>query len=298
MTQIAPICIRSRAKLNWYLRVGPPRPDGYHDIETLFQELDLADELTFTAVPDSQTCSIDGFPPDVPADTNLITRGWQLLRRDHRNIGGLHVAAEKRLPRGGGLGGGSSNAAATLCALNQLYDVNLTAAQLQDLGAQLGSDVPFFIRGGLAKGHGRGEKLEHLSDLPSYHLVLVFPTHGISTREAYARLDALHARTAPITPLSEVVKALQSGNPSALAAVIYNDFELAAQAESWFSETVFTMNNCGALRTFLCGSGSTIAGLATDLNHSLEMYKRLCNILPYSCCTVCTFTGTRTLSAR
>jgi 4-diphosphocytidyl-2-C-methyl-D-erythritol kinase len=276
------------------LRVHEPRADGFHDIETLFQELDLGDDLFFRSRPESVGCNIKGFPEDVVPETNLITRAWELMRRGFPDIGGLNVEAVKRIPRGGGLGGGSSNAAATLGAINELYKLNLPTNQLEKLGAQLGSDVPFFVQGGIATGHGRGEQLVHLEDGPAYHLVLVFPTEGVSTREAYARLDHIPHRPAPRASLDDVIEVFQAGDPHALAQVIHNDFELAVADESWFKQTTLALDGSGSLRTFLCGSGSTIAGLAADLNHSLEMHNRVCNILPYSCCTVCTLTGTRT----
>src|SRR5690606_38610901 len=113
-----------------------------------FQELEIADDLTFSHAAVDQ-CSIEGFPPDVSYETNLITRSWRLLKQHFPSrVGGIHCQAVKRLPRGGGLGGGSSNGAVALRACNELFNLQLSHSELETLGAELGSDVPFFIRGG------------------------------------------------------------------------------------------------------------------------------------------------------
>ena len=281
--------LRSHAKLNWYLHVFDPREDGFHDIETVFQELDLADELTFEILRDANECVIDGFPDDVPAETNLITRAWKLMQSAQPGIvRGLRVRVEKNIPRGGGLGGGSSNAACALVALNELYKLHLPLPEIETLGASLGSDVPFFIRGGCAIGRGRGELLESVQAPPAYHLVLTFPTHGISTREAYLRLDQIVSRPKPHHTLETFLRAIATGNPYRLASAISNDFELALKQEKWFHDVISALDHAGSLRSFLCGSGSTVAALGKDHAHCLELSKRLCHILPYTQSVTCT----------
>lgn len=285
------VVVQSRSKLNWYLRVLEPREDGFHDIETIFQELQLSDELSFELI-DAEACEITGFPDDVPTETNLIRQAWELLRRPYAaQVGGVRVSAVKTIPRGGGLGGGSSNAAATLLALNKIFNLQLSRAELETLAATLGSDVPFFVRGGIAVGRGRGELLESLPVPPQYHVVLVQPGHGISTREAYSRLDALPLHAKALHSLEGVRRAVLTGNPHRLAAAIHNDFEQAVERENWYKRTVSALDQAGCLRAFLCGSGSTVAGLCENQSHCSEVNTRLNNILPYTRFVTCTLAG-------
>lgn len=269
------ITLRSPAKLNWFLRVLEPRPDGYHDLETVFQELELADELTFSYAGDER-CSIRGFPEDVPAETNLITRAWEQLRQDFPDqVSGIQVDAVKRLPRGGGLGGGSSNCAAALKAMNQLFDLRLSDDDLEMRGARLGSDVPFFVRGGCAIGAGRGELLTQVQQTHAHHLVLVVPPKGISTAAAFAHLDSLPQRPRPDFSAEDVVAARNSGSAEELAAVIYNDFEIPLAGLDWYEEICNALREAGVLKTFLCGSGSTVASLVRNAEESWIISKLL-----------------------
>lgn len=274
------LTVRSHAKLNWYLRVLDPRPDGYHDLETIFETLELADTLRFTPL-DAAECRISGFPPDVPAERNLITRAWQVLREEFpERVRGLQVEAEKTLPRGGGLGGGSSNAAAALLALDRLYGLSLPTERLVELGARLGSDVAFFVMGGCAVATGRGEILTPLEAPGEFHLVLVLPDEPVPTGEAYARLDAI-ARPAPAAALGEAAEAVKAGDPVRLARLIVNDFELVVVDRPWFRKCCEALREGGALRAFLCGSGSTVAGLAENQEGAAEILRHVHESCPY-----------------
>ncbi|HVR39477.1 MAG TPA: 4-(cytidine 5'-diphospho)-2-C-methyl-D-erythritol kinase, partial [Thermoanaerobaculia bacterium] len=157
------IQIRSYAKINWSLRIIGKRADGFHDLETVFQQISLHDVLTIEASDTfALTCSDPAIPVD---DTNLVARAAKLIGAPPVVI---HI--EKRIPAGGGLGGGSSNAAATLIALDEMFDLN---ASLPGLALQLGSDVPFFLIGGTAYATGRGEELTPLPNLPPTELLLL-----------------------------------------------------------------------------------------------------------------------------
>lgn len=289
------LSLLSHAKVNWFLRVLDRRQDGYHNLETVFQELELSDEFDFERQPENGGCVLQGFPADIDPQVNLVRRAWELLRqRFPGKVHGIRVHVNKRIPRGGGLGGGSSNAATTLLALNTLYEVGLSADEMQILSAELGSDVPFFIRGGCAIGRGRGELLEPISRVPAYHLLLVFPPHGVSTGEAYGRLGQAGPRAAGSAGLTEVVHALSMAGPSRLAKAIHNDFEAVMRAELSFQQTISALDEAGCLRAFLCGSGSTVAGLAKDKSHCVEMSERLGNILDVAQCITCTLAGCAT----
>jgi 4-diphosphocytidyl-2-C-methyl-D-erythritol kinase len=260
----------SPAKINWYLRVLGLRPDGYHDIETVFQTIDLADDLEFEPIG-AEECRIEGFGPDVPVSSNLIYRAWTVLRAEFpTRVPGVHVKVTKRIPQGGGLGGGSSNAATTLKALNDLFDLDIDVPGLEVRAARLGSDVPFFIRGGCATATGRGEILQQVSGAGKFHLVLLIPRVAVSTGQAYAALDRI-PREASDFGLADVIEALRSGDPKRLGRRIHNDFEAVVSESAWFCEAIARLRDAGCGRPFLTGSGSTVVAPAADEEHARAM---------------------------
>lgn len=172
------------AKLNLFLHITGRRPDGYHQLQTLFQILDWGDELRFVVNDSGQigrTCNID----DVPEAEDICIRAAQLLKSRCGMKKGVQIELLKRIPMGAGLGGGSSDAATVLCALNQLWSCGLTPQQLAELGLELGADVPVFVNGFSACAQGRGEKLQAVS-LGSRFYLLVFPGVAISTAEVFS----------------------------------------------------------------------------------------------------------------
>jgi len=258
------IALRSYAKINWYLRVGERRADGFHEIETVFQEIDLADDMEFDR-REELGCEIAGMPFALALQENLIWRAWQRLHEEcGSQVGGVHVRIRKRIPACGGLGGASSNAATTLRALNALFGLGLSTAQLEEIGAGLGSDVPFFVRGGCAIGRGRGEQLTPVADVRPFRIALLFPEEKIPTAEAYRRLSSM-PRQAPPAGVEEVMAALQAGDAERLGRAIHNDFELLVRHEKWFQRAVGTLHACGCRKAFLSGSGSTVVGLKNAL---------------------------------
>lgn len=269
------IQITSRAKINWLLHVGPLRSDGYHDIITIFQELNLGETMQFTAQPEHDQCILTGYPADIDPEDNLVTRAWHMLRKlCPDRVHGIHVSIEKTLPQGGGLGGGSSNAAATLNALNILYNLDLPIADLERLAGMLGSDIPFFIRGGTALATGRGEILSPLPPAPIYWFVLQFPTERMSTADAYRQLDSHHRVEPSQHTLSKFLTTLHHGDPILLAPLLFNDFEIVAEKYFWFTDARQKLSTAGALATLLCGSGSTVCGLCRDEQHANEVAQK------------------------
>ncbi len=176
--------ILSPAKINLFLEVIGRRPDGYHEIESVMQLVDLCDRVHLTRKPRGIQVSVIG--AELPSGRgNLAYKAAALLMETAGLRGGIHIRLEKRIPVAGGLGGGSSNAAAVLAGLNRLYDLGHSRESLQELGASLGSDVPFFLSDGLALASGRGEVLTHLEPWPPRWLVLANPGVPISTAWAY-----------------------------------------------------------------------------------------------------------------
>lgn len=183
------------AKLNLFLHVTGRRADGYHLLQTAFRLLDWGDSLDFVLRDDGRICRATD-TPGVPAETDLVVRAARRLQHETGCTAGADIAVLKRLPMGGGLGGGSSDAATTLIALNHLWGTGLSREQLQVLGLELGADVPFFIYGRDAFAEGVGEKLQALTLAPAWYVVLS-PEVSIPTAEIFSAGD-LTRDSAPI----------------------------------------------------------------------------------------------------
>ena len=254
---MTPLAVRAHAKINLDLRIVGRRDDGYHDLRTIFQSVALHDRLVFRRRPGP--FEIESAAADMPADrSNLVWRAAQgLWSASGRNgdVRGVHVTVEKRIPSQAGLGGGSSDAAATLMALNELWRSRFDAGDLGRLGASLGADVPYFLLGGTALGLGRGETLYPLPDVPSMGVLVVKPSFGVSTADAY-RWYAGTARQ----PSRNVQALAVPWYPGPL--VIANDLEAVVMRHH--PELVAVRRALlqkGAEVALMSGSGSAIFGL-------------------------------------
>ena len=244
---------KAYAKVNLTLAVGEKRPDGYHEVVSVMQRVSLHDTLTAEQTREgiTLTCSDPALPS---GEENLAHRAASLFFRETGIAGGAALTLEKRIPSQAGLGGGSSDAASVLLALRKLYAPALSDTELETMAAALGSDVPFFIRGGTQLATGRGEVLSPLPPLTDGWFVIVKPTESFSTPAMYRRLDELPpACTPPLPPL-------QGGLP-ALAAGLFNRFEAAIPAGSAVWDIKARLAAYGALASLLSGSGSAVFGL-------------------------------------
>lgn len=244
---------KAYAKVNLTLAVGEKRPDGYHEVVSVMQRVSLCDTLTAEQTREgiTLTCSDPALPS---GEENLAHRAASLFFRETRIAGGAALTLEKRIPSQAGLGGGSSDAASVLLALRKLYAPALPDTELETMAAALGSDVPFFIRGGTQLATGRGEVLSPLPPLTDGWFVIVKPTESFSTPAMYRRLDELPpACTPPLPPLQGGLPALTSG--------LFNRFEAAIPAGSAVWDIKARLAAYGALASLLSGSGSAVFGL-------------------------------------
>ncbi|WP_462171244.1 4-(cytidine 5'-diphospho)-2-C-methyl-D-erythritol kinase [Pseudoalteromonas xiamenensis] len=184
---MAVLTLLAPAKLNLFLHINGKRADGYHELETLFTLLDFGDELTFEA-NEKGSVTIEGAPSDINLADNLIFKAAQMLRPYTAQTSGAHIVLNKRLPMGGGVGGGSSDAATTLLALNELWNCQLNVSELANLGVKLGADVPVFVRGLSAHAQGIGENLLPVSLSEKFYLV-VSPGVHVSTAAIFGHPD-------------------------------------------------------------------------------------------------------------
>jgi len=253
------------AKVNRSLLVLGRRRDGYHELDTVFQAVALTDRLTFEDA-DGLALAVDD--PSVPAGPeNLVLRAARALADAAEVRPRAAITLEKRIPSGGGLGGGSSDAAVALLGLSALWDLDLTPERLAEIGGALGSDVPFFLYGGTARGLGRGERIEPLPDLPPQGVVLVMPPFPVATPDVFRRLDAPSWNGGGPTPTPS------GGVPDR------NDLEPAAEA--LFPELGAIRERlaaAGATQARLSGSGSTVFGLFPDLAAASEGARRLAQL--------------------
>lgn len=251
----------SYAKINWTLRVLGRREDGLHEIETILQTVSLCDRLSFTD-DSSGRLELTSNALDLPLDNdNLIVKAAHALRERFNLKAGVRVHLEKRIPAGGGLGGGSSNAAVTLLALVRLWHLDVAHEELVALGASLGADVPFFLIGGTALGLGTGRDVRPLSDAPPARLLIITPSVKVFTSQAYAALKAPALTTNQRESKLTVLRAEeQIRNFSGVA--LWNDFEatiLPAQPEILRARTFLLA--AGAQAALLTGSGASVFGV-------------------------------------
>lgn len=274
---------RVPAKINWSLAVKGERDDGYHEIDTVMQTISLYDEMIVVARR-RPICLILSDDDALPTGrSNLIYKAWRLLKDAYpRRVGGIAVDLEKAIPMGAGLGGGSADAAATLSAVSKLYGLGLNRTTLETLASGLGSDVPFFIRGGTARARGRGEKLLRFrSRLPTTHLVVVWPGFASSTAEAYAALDPTHYSRRSTAPT--VVRALESGKRGELLKAMKNSFEFPEMTHALrYARIKMEMEAMGLKHPMLSGSGSAIFSLARNRAQAKKAKEQLERRYPWT----------------
>ena len=215
------------AKLNLMLHIVGRRPDGYHELQTVFQLVDLCDRLDIQARSDGEIRRIEG-PAGVPAEQDLVIRAARALKAATGAPAGADISVRKRIPLGGGLGGGSSDAATVLLALNHLWQTGLDPAQIAAIGAKLGADVPVFVHGSSAWAEGIGEKLTPVTLQPASWFVIVFPGVAVPTAAVFQAPEL--TRNSPPTTMRGF---LETGGRNDCEAVVRARFPAVAEALDW-----------------------------------------------------------------
>ena len=266
------LTLRTSAKVNLVLEVLGKRTDGYHELSTVLQAVDLFDRLRLEEAEDLTLGSDD---PELPTDDrNLVVKAARLLGEAAGVGRGARITLEKRIPVAAGLGGGSSDAAAALWGLARLWGLRWSLRRLAELAVQLRMDVPFFLRGGRALATGRGERLEALPSGPSVSLVLAKPDFPLSTREVYGRVPA--ALRDDGTKTRALTRALASRDSSRVAAGLYNALESVVEpAHPEVSRTKRALLSAGALGAVMSGSGPTVLAVARSRDHARQIRDRV-----------------------
>jgi 4-diphosphocytidyl-2-C-methyl-D-erythritol kinase len=285
----------ARAKINLFLQVGERRDDGYHDVNSVMQSLELSDELYFRRTSGESgrvtiRCNDMGVPK---TEDNLVCRAVEAFEKHAGVMGsaGVDVLINKRIPVGAGLGGGSADAAATLLALNHIYELEMPMETLMEIGGRVGSDVPFCLRGGTAFATGRGEKIRALDPLPPFQVVLAATTQETSTREVYERFDML-ARDEAIpgdgeldAALGAMLEGIGRHEFEGIFPNMRNSLEAATIAVERVEEFKETAMRSGAVVAMMTGSGSTVFALVAGMEQAAEVAWELGKAAPITIIT-------------
>ncbi|MFF7280370.1 4-(cytidine 5'-diphospho)-2-C-methyl-D-erythritol kinase [Streptomyces griseorubiginosus] len=262
------VTVRVPAKVNVQLAVGAARPDGFHDLANVFLAVGLHDEVTVTPAEELRVTCEGPDAAQVPLDrTNLAARAAIALAERHGLDPAVHVHIAKDIPVAGGMAGGSADGAGALLACDALWGTGSSRAELLDICAELGSDVPFSLVGGAALGTGRGEKLRRLDVGGTFSWVFAMAERGLSTPAVFREFDRLTEGLDVPAPVAseQLLDALAEGDPDLLAAAVSNDLQPAALSLfPALSDTLAAGSAAGALAGLVSGSGPTTAFLASD----------------------------------
>jgi len=274
-TSTQAVTARVPAKVNLELMVGPPRPDGFHQLATVFQAVGLHDDITVEAAQEWGVTVNGRYADRVPADgTNLALRAARLLAREAGIDLPVQITIDKDIPVAAGMAGGSADAAGALLACDALWGIWSSKAALEELAAELGSDVPFALLGGTAMGSGRGDRLAPVLGRGRYTWVLALSDFGLSTPKVYAECDRLRSsqRVPEPTPSASLMTALRSGDAVSLGKALSNELQPAALSlQPRLEEVLRTGLDNGALGGIVSGSGPTVAFLVSDTERALDL---------------------------
>ncbi|MEV5001549.1 4-(cytidine 5'-diphospho)-2-C-methyl-D-erythritol kinase [Nocardioides sp. LML1-1-1.1] len=264
------VTVRAPAKINLHLGVGSPRPDGMHPLATVYQAVGLYDDVTVTDAPSwsvGLTAPIDGVPLD---GSNIAVQAGRALVAHHGIDLAARITIAKGIPVMGGMAGGSADAAATLLALDRLWDLQTSDEDLLRIAGTLGSDVPFALLGGTALGTGRGELVEPLEDRSSVWWVVVLSDEGLSTPSVYQRFDALSPDADPEPRIPDaLIAALAEGYTEEVGALLHNDLWPAARdLRPDLVDTEEQLRILGPDGVLLSGSGPTLLMLHEDVEEA------------------------------
>lgn len=268
------LSLTSCAKVNLGLRVLRKRPDGFHEIETILQAVDLYDRIEIAERPDP-IIEVRCDHPEVPSGAeNLAHRAARLVQEEGAPGKGCRIVIRKRIPPAAGLGGGSSNAAAVLIGLNKLWQLSLSDRRLAQMAARLGSDVPFFLQGPTALARGRGEALIPLKMQAEFHLVVIKPDLSISTAWAYGQVKihlTSNSKFVKLNSLKEICTLDQ------VLPLLDNDLEKAVGGDyPLIAEIKSDLVSKGAIAAAMSGSGSAVYGIVKTRDAARQLARRMC----------------------
>lgn len=269
------IKINSYSKINLTLNILSRREDGYHEIETIMQSINLADQVIITE--EKEGIEIKCNHPEVPVNANsLAYRSAEKIINRYGIKKGVKIEIEKKIPLASGLAGGSANSATILIGMNKLFSLNLSNKDLRGIGEELGMDVPFFIQNGTALAYQRGEKLTPLSSInPPLWMIILNPGFNISTNWAYNNLD-LDSIKREKNNTKAMLKVLKEGKSQEIAKNLFNSFEsLIIKKYPEVGRIKNRLIEEGVLGALMSGSGPTVFGITQNEEEALKIYEKL-----------------------
>jgi len=282
--------VSAPGKINLFFKVGRLKRDGYHEVASVYQAVNLREEIVVDSWPEwrvgvTGNLSADHLSAVPTGEDNLVVRAAKALAEAAgiEKVSPVSIAIEKVVPVAGGMAGGSADAAAAIVAVNELWGCKLSQAKLMKVASGIGADVPFSLMGGTAIGLGRGERLEAIEKVPTLHWVLLPDAMGLNTPAVYQRLDELRAargedprKVAEPEVAAKLITALKKGDPAKIAPLLRNDLQEAALSlRSDLQRTLDFALDCGALTAIISGSGPTIALLAMDAADAAAIASRM-----------------------
>ncbi|MBO8127795.1 MAG: 4-(cytidine 5'-diphospho)-2-C-methyl-D-erythritol kinase [Peptococcaceae bacterium] len=266
--------VKAYAKINLFLRVLGRRDDGYHEIVSVMQQLALHDTLELWPEPGDRI-RLETNAPGVPTGPDNLCMRAVMLGAQHTGIRkGLRIVLHKRIPVAAGLAGGSADAAATLMGLNHLWRLNLTKNELLDLGAAIGSDVPFCLLGGTALARGRGEELQPLLPAPQMGVVLVKAPFGLGAGKVYRHFDSLPSAAGADS--EAILRSIQAQDVTGIASCLVNDLQrVVFDLHPGLRQVREDILRAGALAALVSGSGPTLFGVTPDIRQAEEVGEKL-----------------------
>lgn len=267
------IFIKARAKINLNLQILDKREDNYHNLESVFQKINLYDEV-FVSKCEQEGLMIDTNIKELETKENIIYKAYMKLKEKYGQIKGVTVKLNKRIPMQAGLAGGSTDCAAFILAMNKLYKLNMTKKEIEELGASLGADVVPCLYNKAIKANGIGEKTTEINTDFLYYILVIKPKFSCSTKEMFKKLDNDNKKREVNTQSTEnIIKALETSNINLLANNLYNTFEEAVPEEIHKIKKELIEN--GAIGELMSGSGSSVFGIFKNRDEIKKAYNNL-----------------------
>lgn len=268
------VSVRVPGKINLQLSVGPLQRDGYHELATVFQSVSLFDEITVGEIEEGIEIHSDAKSAIPLGKENLAYKAAEIMRKRFDIESGLSIKIKKEIPIAGGMAGGSADAGGTIVAIDSLFSLGLKRDEMERIGSELGADVPFTISGGTAIGTGRGDQIAPVLSRGSYNWVLALSSSGLSTPSVYKECDRLREGLDISKPFvsDTLLQALSHGDAKALGKSLSNDLQPAACSLKPALRLILDVGlDYGALGGIVSGSGPTVAFLAENEDHALDL---------------------------
>ncbi len=270
------IVISSYSKINLILNILDRYEDGYHEIETIMQSINLADKVTISE-EDKEEIKIECNNPQVPVhNRSLAYKSAEKILKKYKVGRGVKIKIDKNIPIAGGMAGGSANSAAILVGINRIFNLNLSNEDLREMGEELGMDIPFCIQNGTALAFHKGEKIVHLPPItPPLWIIVINPGFKISTQWAYNNIDLRKTKKGR-NNIEAMLVALKRGISGEIAKNLFNSFEeLIIEKYPEVGRIKDKLVDAGALGTLMSGSGPTVFGIMQNKEEALKVYEKL-----------------------